>query len=244
MGITGLLQALKPLIQPAHISHFAGKNVAVDGYSWLHKAIYGCCVEICNGNDSDAWIQYCLSFLDVLLDHKLQVIMVFDGDSLPAKSKTELERSESRSSSLNKARALAASGDHKQARSYFSRAVDVTPQMASDLIFVIRSTRPQVQCIVAPYEADAQLAYLSQIGKVDCVISEDSDNIPYGCKQIIFKFERDGSCQTLLLQDIYEKPNDKFDLRSFTQEMVVVMCILAGCDYLVNRSFNAKQDWY
>ena len=41
-----------------------------------------------------------------------------------------------------------------------------------------------IQYVVAPYEADAQLAYLSRTGAVDLVISEDSDTIPYGCKQV------------------------------------------------------------
>ena len=37
---------------------------------------------------------------------------------------------------------------------------------------------------MAPYEADAQLAYLARTGVVDLVISEDSDTIPYGCQQV------------------------------------------------------------
>ncbi len=233
MGVPGLLQVLKPLVTASHISNFANRKVAVDGYSWLHKALYGCCVDICNGNETDGWIRYCLSFIDILLDNNMQVTMVFDGDTLPAKSKTELERSESRSANLAKARTLAAAGDSKLARNYYARAVDVTPQMASELIFVIRHTRPSVNCIVAPYEADAQLSYLCHIGRVDCVISEDSDNIPYGCDQVIFKLEKDGSCQTLVLRDIFVNPIDKFDLTSFNQDMIIIMCIIAGCDYLV-----------
>jgi exonuclease-1 len=41
-----------------------------------------------------------------------------------------------------------------------------------------------VECIVAPYEADAQLAYLSLINYVDAVISEDSDLLAYGCSTV------------------------------------------------------------
>lgn len=37
---------------------------------------------------------------------------------------------------------------------------------------------------VAPYEADAQLAYLAQQDFVDLVITEDSDLILYGCKKV------------------------------------------------------------
>lgn len=38
--------------------------------------------------------------------------------------------------------------------------------------------------MVAPYEADAQLAHLSRTGAVDAVITEDSDYLPYGCKKV------------------------------------------------------------
>lgn len=42
--------------------------------------------------------------------------------------------------------------------------------------------------VVAPYEADAQLAYLSGLeaeqGGIDAVISEDSDLLAYGCPAV------------------------------------------------------------
>jgi exonuclease 1 len=38
-----------------------------------------------------------------------------------------------------------------------------------------------IEVVVAPYEADAQLAYLALTGNVDAVITEDSDLLPYGC---------------------------------------------------------------
>jgi exonuclease-1 len=37
---------------------------------------------------------------------------------------------------------------------------------------------------VAPYEADAQLAYLDQQNIISTIITEDSDLIVYGCKRV------------------------------------------------------------
>ena len=42
-----------------------------------------------------------------------------------------------------------------------------------------------ILCIVAPYEADAQLAYLEMQGITDFTISEDSDLLIYGCKKVL-----------------------------------------------------------
>ena len=44
-----------------------------------------------------------------------------------------------------------------------------------------------MDCIVAPYESDAQLAYLVQAGYADIVITEDSDLLMFGCKQVHFR---------------------------------------------------------
>lgn len=38
-----------------------------------------------------------------------------------------------------------------------------------------------IELIVAPYEADAQMARLALCGDVDAVLTEDSDLLPYGC---------------------------------------------------------------
>jgi exonuclease 1 len=48
----------------------------------------------------------------------------------------------------------------------------------------------KIECIVAPYEADAQLAYLCISKYVSCVITEDSDLIPYGCPNTFFKMDK------------------------------------------------------
>lgn len=42
-----------------------------------------------------------------------------------------------------------------------------------------------VDCIVAPYEADAQLAFLTKSGLAQAVITEDSDLLAFGCKKVM-----------------------------------------------------------
>lgn len=41
-----------------------------------------------------------------------------------------------------------------------------------------------VDCIVAPYEADAQLAFLNKCGIAQLVITEDSDLVLFGCDRV------------------------------------------------------------
>ena len=48
--------------------------------------------------------------------------------------------------------------------------------------------------MIAPYEADAQIAYLVKEGIANVGISEDSDLLVYGCPELIVKLKQSGDC--------------------------------------------------
>lgn len=75
----------------------------------------------------------------LLRHYGIRPYMVFDGGHLPAKRGTEEERRRRRSENLACANELAAKGKHSQAREYYSKCVDVTPEMAFQVIKVCRS---------------------------------------------------------------------------------------------------------
>lgn len=66
-------------------------------------------------------------------------------------------------------------------------AIDVSPDVAYKLIEELKIRN--IQLIVAPYEADAQLAYLNRVGIVDFIITEDSDLLAFGAKKILYKLD-------------------------------------------------------
>ena len=72
--------------------------------------------------------------------------------------------------------------------------------------------------IVAPYEADAQLAYLVKNGLADGVISEDSDCLPFGCQTVLFKMDRDNTAQEIQMVNL--KKNKGLSFHMFTEQMV------------------------
>jgi exonuclease-1 len=49
MGIQGLLPMLKTIIDRCHIRKYEGERVGVDASVWLHRATYGCAVELFKG---------------------------------------------------------------------------------------------------------------------------------------------------------------------------------------------------
>lgn len=120
-------------------------------------------------------------------------------------------------------------GNHSEARNYLRRCVDVTHEMALQLIKSCRAMN--VDCVVAPYEADAQLAFLNKIGLADYVITEDSDLTLFGCQKILFKLDLAGYC-TLVDASKLHLAMDIQNPERFTMDKFRLMCILSGCDYI------------
>lgn len=90
--------------------------------------------------------------------------------------------------------------------------------------------RRNVDCIVAPYEADAQMAYLNKIGIADYIITEDSDLVLFGATKTIFKL--DISAQGLLVDSSKLHLAMGCSENKYTFDKFRIMCILSGCDYL------------
>ena len=151
MGISGLLPALKTIQKTRHLSDFRGQTVAVDAYVWLHKGVYSCATELPTGKPTHRYVSFfsfqlgfiLLRYVDYVM-HRVRLLrhfaiepyVVFDGGPLPAKRGTELERKQLREENLSRGKALLAQAKHSQAREYFVKCIDVTPQMAYQYIKV------------------------------------------------------------------------------------------------------------
>lgn len=89
-----------------------------------------------------------------------------------------------------------------------------------------------VKCIVAPYEADAQLYYLERTGIIDAIVSEDSDLLVFGAQCLITKLDQFGECVEINRQLF--SANKDVTLAGWSDTEFRHMCILSGCDYLQN----------
>ena len=90
MGIQGLLVSLKAsYVREAHLSDFSGLTAAVDTYAWLHRGTYACATDLIVKGDSDGYVDFCMSRVNLLKDNGIEPLMVFDGANLPSKSGTE-----------------------------------------------------------------------------------------------------------------------------------------------------------
>ncbi|XP_052475613.1 exonuclease 1-like isoform X2 [Carassius gibelio] len=227
MGIQGLLQFIKDASEPINVKKYRGQTVAVDTYCWLHKGAFSCAEKLAKGEPTDQYVSYCMKFVDMLLSFGVKPILVFDGRNLPSKQEVEKSRRERRQANLQKGKQLLREGKISEARECFTRSVNITPSMAHDLIKTARVRG--VDCVVAPYEADAQLAFLNKSGIAQAVITEDSDLLAFGCKKVILKMDKQGNGLEI---DQCHLGRCKSLGNIFTEEKFRYMCILSGCDYL------------
>ncbi|RKP34385.1 PIN domain-like protein [Dimargaris cristalligena] len=228
MGISQLLPLLKSIQQPVHLSDLSGCCVAIDAYVWLHKGAFGCATEIGLNKPTDRFVQYCMQFVNLMKHHNIKPLLVFDGGPLPSKQYTEDDRYAKREKAQAQALQLYHRGSRREATELFQRCVDITPELALQLIERLR--REKVDYIVAPYEADAQLYYLEKIGLVDAVITEDSDLLVFGCQRVIFKLDQQGNGVEIRRANFRHVQG--LQMAQWSDQTFRHMCILSGCDYL------------
>ena len=154
--------------------------------------------------------------------------LIFDGDYLPSKAATEADRSKRREESRKAGQELLNVGKISQAYLEFQKAVDVTPEMARQLIDELKKTG--IQYIVAPYEADAQMVYLERKGIIDGILSEDSDLLVFGAKCLLTKLDQYGNCIEINKADFCACR--EISLTGWSDTEFRRMAILSGCDYL------------
>lgn len=238
MGVLGLLKLLRPAITDVHISKYSGYTAGVDISCWMHRGSYSCSKEVVEGIPTTKYITFCMKMLNLLIDNGITPLVVFDGQALPTKQRVNETRRESREDHIALARLATSSGDCSASNRHYQQAVSITSEMNKCLQQQLQQCN--IKYIVAPYEADAQLSFLSMSGNIDMTITEDSDAIVYGCKCILYKLTPDGNGQEIVTNNIFKQlpPSNSFprpvcelEFTSWSREQFVLFCCLTGCDY-------------
>ena len=142
------------------------------------------------------------------------------------KKGVEDDRGERREKAKKEADKLLAAGKEHLAMRMFTQSIDITPQMAHTFILALREMK--IEHYVAPFEADAQLAYFYLTKEVDLVITEDSDLLAFGVEKAMFKMDAGGYGQLVDMTKLHKIK----EFKDFDKDMFLIACIFSGCDYL------------
>ena len=122
---------------------------------------------------------------------------------------TEKDRFDSKLKNRLAAEDADSRGDVETARKHYSRCLVLRSKMVDLFMDILKEL--EVEFVVAPYEADAQMAYMVKAGIADIAISEDSDLIAYGCPKILMKLDFVGNGQEWSMEEFKKMEIDEKD---------------------------------
>jgi exonuclease-1 len=244
MGISELLRKMGPITEPTHIRYFSKKTAAIDVSNWLYKGLYACAANETDSK-SDLYLNYPLKMIALLRSFEIEPMVVFDGRQLKEKQKLLNTRKEQRETNIEKANYLLNVGNEDESKKYMKRALKIKSRMLNTLIDILKKL--SVKVIVAPYEADTQIAYLVRKNYADFAISEDSDLLALGVQNIVMKLSPEGNCMNINFKKFKEAPMDNFtdpivkEIKNMSYVNFLELCVMSGCDYLPSiKGFGIK----
>ncbi|CAN0435664.1 unnamed protein product [Ectocarpus sp. 12 AP-2014] len=258
MGVNTLLKHLGPCLEDSHVERFRGKTVALDGNTFIFRGCYSCSEQVALGQACTGPVDHLMKRVRMLRHYGVKPWVVLDGRRTPMKDDTGKQRQQEREKNLSMAKHFrrqaedSSAGPEKdallqKAQTFFQKSIHVTRQMVTNAMSALK--REGVECMVSPYEADAQVAFLVKSDLASAVITEDSDILVYmaavkSTAPVLYKMDEFGACKELGFdtEKLSSLPGviGKFGrgLSIFSGEgggrSFVQLAALAGCDYVDN----------
>ena len=180
MGIPGLIKKMKPLLRRVNIYSLArGRRVGIDGHVWLHQLAYQHAEDIVVNRDFSSLARDFLQRVVMAQGHGLELVIVFDGAPTPAKQETDQARRVRQQKALQKLQ-YDEEPDAKTLRAAVSLGWPAVKACLAEL------RKWGIPYVVAPYEADCQLAHLASSGLIWAAVTVDSDFILHQLERIFF----------------------------------------------------------
>ena len=126
--------------------------------TWLYKGAYAYSYELGLDQQTLGFLAYPLKMLNLVKQYGIKPICVFDGLHLKAKEATEKVRSHNKRINKETAMQKAEEGNEEEARKYFMRSLILRSKMIDLFIDILKQL--EIQLVIAPYEADSQIAYM------------------------------------------------------------------------------------
>lgn len=189
-----------------------------------------------------ACTKYVMKRLETLRDEsKADLLVVLDGETPPVKAKEVVRRRKVRSEHVRQRdepldpneNDIQAANEKRTKANRRAGAGRHFTRIIHELIKCLRKS--QIAFLVAPYEADSQLAYLSKKEFIDLIITEDSDLVAYGARAVLYKAVTEignGKPRGILLQyEALGSVTGTLDLSDFSPVMMAALFVAVGCDY-------------
>ncbi|PIN73941.1 flap endonuclease-1 [Candidatus Woesearchaeota archaeon CG10_big_fil_rev_8_21_14_0_10_45_16] len=170
-----------------------------------------------------------------LMEEGLKLVFVFDGKPPEIKQKTWEKRKAVKKEATLRLKEAEEAGDLEEMRRQASRTAVLNKDMIEDAKRII--TTLGLPIVQAPSEGEAQTAYMVTTGDAFASVSQDYDNLIFGCPRLIRNLSIAGKRKkTGKLGFVTVKPelillDDVLENLKITREQLIVLAILVGTDY-------------
>lgn len=227
-------------IEEINIEKLRGKVLAVDAHNILYQFLTT--IRQRDGNllvDSKGRVTSHLNGLFYrttrLMQQGLKLAFVYDGKP-PEIKKKELERRKERKIDA-KARFEAAKerGEEAEMKKYAARTTRLTEEMIDESKKLLKILGLPV--IQAPSEGEAQAGQMVKDGKAWAVVSQDFDNLLFGCPRVVRNLSVEGRKKKIgslgwqVVKPELISLSETLNNLGIDQEQLIVLGILVGTDY-------------
>ncbi len=222
------------------ISDLKGKVLAVDAMNILYQFLTT--IRSADGSvltDSKGHVTSHLiglfSRTTALMEQGLKLVFVFDGKAPEIKQKTWEKRTAVKKEAFLKLKEAEREGNVEYMRKFAARTAILTKEMLEDAKEVIKALGlPIVQ---APSEGEAQTAHMAKNGDAYASVSQDYDNLIFGCPLLVRNLSVEGR-RKKAGKFAYQKVNPELislkevlDNLKLNLYQLMVLAILVGTDY-------------
>ncbi len=222
------------------LKELQGKILAVDSMNLLYqflttiRAVDGSVLTNSRGKATSHLIGL-FNRTASLMEAGIKLVFVFDGKPPLLKQKTWEKRSIAKQEASQKLEKARESGDVGEMRKYASRTAVLSKEMVEDAKKLI--TALGLPLVQAPSEGEAQTAYMVRNGSAYASVSQDYDNLIFGCSLLLRNLSIAGKRkkigkvgyqtvkpELIRLQDVLSELQLDF-------EQLIMLAILIGTDY-------------
>ena len=217
-----------------------GKILAVDSMNLLYqflttiRGIDGSVLTDKHGNVTSHLIGL-FNRTTSLMEQGLKLVFVFDGKPPVIKQKTWEIRKAVKEKAALKLKEAEESDDYNEMQKQARRTSVLTKEMVADAKNLL--TALGLPIVQAPSEGEAQAAYMVKKGKAYGSVSQDYDNLIFGCPTLIRNLSIEGKQRkTGTLGYVKIKPeviklDDVLKNVELNLDQLIILAILAGTDY-------------
>jgi len=170
-----------------------------------------------------------------LMEEGLKLVFVFDGKPPAIKQKTWEKRKEVKAEATLKLKEAEELGNLEEMKKFASRTAILTKDMVQDAQKIISALGlPIVQ---APSEGEAQTAFMVKNGDAYASVSQDYDNLIFGCPVLVRnlsiagKRKKTGKVGMQIVKPEMVLLKDVLANLQLTHDQLIVLAILVGTDY-------------